>query len=151
MKKHRDVYPFPQPVVGEAVGATESVLCADGLLHVSSMYGCKEEDSKPTVNTLGANSTKEGVKSGKGAAELVDASPRGPEDVPGPGSGDMYYDDRYWEIQQPESTAQVVDVQGRLRKRVKFWEKVLQAPSVVISWIREGYKLPLLYLPTPCM
>ena len=55
----------------------------------------------------------------------MDASPRGPEDVPGPGSGDMYYDDRYWEIQQPELTAQVVDVQGRLRKCVKFWEKVL--------------------------
>ena len=34
-------------------------------------------------------------------------------------------------------------------KFVGFWERSLQALSVVTSWIREGYNLPLLYMASP--
>ena len=42
-----------------------------------------------------------------------------------------------------------MDVQGRLRDRLSFWENVLKATSPVIECIRDGYKLPLLSIPAP--
>ena len=44
---------------------------------------------------------------------------------------------------------QITNVQDRLKKLVIFWQDVLHAPSTVIDWIKYGYKLPLLYSPTP--
>jgi len=32
---------------------------------------------------------------------------------------------------------------------VEFWTEVLHAPSPVIDWIENGYKLPLKYMPSP--
>ena len=52
---------------------------------------------------------------------------------------------RYWELE--ESSQQILDVQGKLHAKVKFWKEVLQAPSPIIECIIEGYKLPLLSLP----
>ena len=42
-----------------------------------------------------------------------------------------------------------MDVQGRLRDRLSFWENVLKATSPVIECIRDGYKLPLFSIPVP--
>ena len=50
-----------------------------------------------------------------------------------------------WEVEQGE--AQVVDVQGRLKKCLSFWENELDPAPWIISCIREGYKLPLRSLP----
>ena len=51
---------------------------------------------------------------------------------------------RVWEIGQGEE--QVVEVQGRLRKCIEFWEEELKATAPVLECIREGYKLPMLSL-----
>ena len=57
---------------------------------------------------------------------------------------------RSWEAEeQQDANQQVLDVQGRLKKSVKFWAEVLHAPAPVLEWIRDGYKLPLLYAPAP--
>ena len=48
-----------------------------------------------------------------------------------------------------ESGHQIIDVQGRLTANVKFWEQEIQAPPLILDWIRHGYKLPLLSLPDP--
>ena len=50
-----------------------------------------------------------------------------------------------WEVSE---VSQVVDVQGRLCKCISFWEHELKAPLPVLEWIRVGYKLPLLKLPS---
>ena len=42
-----------------------------------------------------------------------------------------------------------MDVQGRLKDRLNYWENVLKATSPVIDCIRDGYKLPLLSIPAP--
>ena len=44
--------------------------------------------------------------------------------------------------------SQVVDVQGRLCKCISFWEHDLKATLPVLEWIRVGYKLTLLKLPS---
>ena len=54
---------------------------------------------------------------------------------------------RTWDYE--ESGHQITDVQGRLLANVNFWEQELKAPSIVIEWIKQGYKLPLLSLPDP--
>ena len=56
---------------------------------------------------------------------------------------------RYWEVQHGTEEVQITKVQGRLKEHVVFWLDVLQAPPTVIDWIKNGYKLPLLYSPTP--
>ena len=53
----------------------------------------------------------------------------------------------FWESEQ--GVAQIMDVQGRLREKLSFWEHVLKAPSPIIECIRDGYKLPLLSTPAP--
>ena len=52
---------------------------------------------------------------------------------------------RTWDYE--ESGHQIPDVQGRLTANIKFWEQESQAPSLMLDWIRQGYKLPLLSLP----
>jgi len=57
---------------------------------------------------------------------------------------------RSWEAEEQGTTdQQVVDVQGRLRECIGFWTEVLQAPANVLDWIQNGYKLPLMYAPSP--
>ena len=71
------------------------------------------------------------------------------------GDGQPMYDyptsikEKYWEIQGISAQMQLTQVQGRLRTCVRFWQDVLHAPPTVIDWIQNGYKLPLLYMPTP--
>ena len=48
-----------------------------------------------------------------------------------------------------ETGHQVTDVRGRLTANVSFWELELQAPPLIIDWMVQGYKLPLLSLPEP--
>ena len=50
----------------------------------------------------------------------------------------------FWEVEQE---VQVLDVQGRLKKCLSFWEEVLDPAPWIISCIRDGYKLPLCSLP----
>jgi len=52
-----------------------------------------------------------------------------------------------WELEQDHG--QIADVQGRLKKSIKFWEETLMAPQSIKEWVLEGYKLPLLTLPPP--
>ena len=54
---------------------------------------------------------------------------------------------RFWEAEQ--GAAQIMDVQGRLRDKLSFWEHVLKAPGPIIECIKDGYKLPLLSIPAP--
>ena len=54
---------------------------------------------------------------------------------------------RYWELEQ--GSGQIVDVQGRVKAKPKFWEEVLKAPVPVREWVTEGYKLPFLSMPQP--
>ena len=42
--------------------------------------------------------------------------------------------------------AQVVEIKGRLKGCVQFWESI-SAPQFVLSVIREGYKIPFLHTP----
>ena len=56
---------------------------------------------------------------------------------------------RFWESQHVSSDVQMSVVQGRLKSYVMFWPEVLPAPPTVMDWICNGYKLPLLYMPTP--
>lgn len=56
---------------------------------------------------------------------------------------------RFWESQHISSDVQMLGVQGRLKSHARFWKEVLQAPPTVMDWICNGYKLPLLYMPTP--
>ena len=46
---------------------------------------------------------------------------------------------------------QIMDVQGRLRVKLSFWEQVLKAPGPIpiIECIKDGYKLLLLSIPAP--
>jgi len=46
---------------------------------------------------------------------------------------------RYWELEQ--GSGQIVDVQGRVKAKPKFWEEVLKAPVPVREWVTEGYRL----------
>ena len=58
---------------------------------------------------------------------------------------------RCWEISQSTSNGpkgQILNVKGRLKAATGFWVEVLQTPSPVIDWIQEGYKLPLVKVPT---
>ena len=52
---------------------------------------------------------------------------------------------RFWELEQ--GSGQIMDVQGRLKAKSKFWEEVLEAPLPVREWVAEGYKLPFLSIP----
>ena len=55
-----------------------------------------------------------------------------------------------WEAQGENRVLKyVVDVQGRLRQNLNFWQHTLQAPNNVLECIQIGYKLPLQYLPDP--
>ena len=44
---------------------------------------------------------------------------------------------------------QVIDVQGKLRAHLSFWENILQPAPWIISCIKDGYKLPLHSTPQP--
>ena len=44
---------------------------------------------------------------------------------------------------------QVIDVQGKLRAHLRFWENILQPAPWIISCIKDGYKLPLHSIPQP--
>jgi len=46
-----------------------------------------------------------------------------------------------------EGTAQIEDVQGRIKFCLYFWEKELDPAPWILSCIREGYKLPLFSVP----
>ena len=52
-----------------------------------------------------------------------------------------------WEAQEEKLDSQIVDVQGRLRQNLIFWQQTLEALNSVLEWIQIGYKLPLKYLP----
>ena len=51
----------------------------------------------------------------------------------------------FWEIE--EGHHQLIDVQGRLRGSLSFWENTLGPATWIISCIKEGYKLPLRSIP----
>jgi len=51
----------------------------------------------------------------------------------------------FWKVEEGQS--QVVDVQGRLRQSLEFWENTLQPAPWIISYIRDDYKLPLRAIP----
>ena len=57
--------------------------------------------------------------------------------------GDM----KFWEVEADSLPNQKADVQGRLKKSLKFWQEVLKAPDTVLSYIQNGYRVPLRFLP----
>ena len=54
-----------------------------------------------------------------------------------------------WELMEGSTPTQIVDVQGRLQQNQKFWSEVLNAPSPVHDWIKDGYKLSLQFMSPP--
>ena len=60
---------------------------------------------------------------------------------------DTSHSNQFWEIEQ-STDHQIVDVQGRLKKKLSFWKDILKAPMPILDCLSEGYKLPLLS-PTP--
>ena len=53
---------------------------------------------------------------------------------------------RHWEVEQSEGY-QITRIKGRLRENISFWRNVLKAPTPVLNWIEDGYKLPLITEP----
>ena len=53
---------------------------------------------------------------------------------------------RCWEL---ESGDQIVDVRGRLKANVGFWQHTLRPPPWIIDCITDSYKLPLRTVPGP--
>lgn len=49
---------------------------------------------------------------------------------------------RLWETEQ-DTNIQMTKVKGRLRDNVSYWQETLQAPTPVLDWIQNDYKLPL--------
>ena len=56
-------------------------------------------------------------------------------------------DIKFWEVEKDSPFSQITDVQGRLRKNLKFWQEVLKAPDTVLEYIQNGYRLPFRFLP----
>ena len=54
---------------------------------------------------------------------------------------------KFWEVETDSLPSQITDVQGRLRKNLKFWQEVLKAPDTVLEYIVNGYHLPFKFLP----
>ena len=42
-------------------------------------------------------------------------------------------DIKFWEVETDSPSSQTTDVQGRLRKNLKFWQEVLKAPDTVLE------------------
>ena len=53
---------------------------------------------------------------------------------------------RHWEFEKSEGY-QITCVKGRLKENISFWRDVLKAPTPVLNWIEDGYKLPLITEP----
>lgn len=61
-----------------------------------------------------------------------------------------FVEKRLWEVEaMSASESCYMSVQGKLKKKVKFWREVLKAPESVLSIIDSGYVLPLKSEPTP--
>ena len=61
-----------------------------------------------------------------------------------------YREDRY--VWDPDDNFSVgIQVQGRLKQTVDYWEQVLKAPQYITQSIQEGYMLPLFSVPSPYM
>ena len=46
-------------------------------------------------------------------------------------------------------STEVMQVQGRLKRHVDYWEQVLKVSDYIIDLIRNGYVLPLFSVPMP--
>ena len=53
---------------------------------------------------------------------------------------------KFWEVES-SGLEQINDVQGQLKKHLKYWEYVLHAPPPILDCIRNGYRLPLKFVP----
>jgi len=53
---------------------------------------------------------------------------------------------KFWETESSE-LQQITDVQGRLKENIAFWKDLLNAPPQVLDYIRDGYYLPLKFIP----
>ena len=54
---------------------------------------------------------------------------------------------KFWEVETDSLSSQITDVQGRLRKNLKFWREVLKTPDTVLEYIENNYRLPIRFLP----
>ena len=53
---------------------------------------------------------------------------------------------KFWEAESV-GVQQITDVQGHLKENIVFWENILSAPPPVIDCIKNGYCLPLKFIP----
>ena len=126
----KGTYPFQQPVVSSAV------VCSGG--HVSKLKCGSVNAESTAMSSMHADGAYEPL-----GFEMIGESEPIEDDSQGCGMG------RFWESQHVSSDVQMSVVQGRLKSHAMFWREVLQAPPTVMDWICNGYKLPLLYMPTP--
>ena len=141
--KPKQLYPFTQPLVrkaGESMCDSHSV-CVD----TSTSHGVcvNATDYEYPLEAKGASPSPGGVDN------TIAGNPEHLElDTDLEGSGELL-GVQCWEAQEEKPGSQILDVQGRLRQNLNFWQHTLQAPNNVLEWIQIGYKLPLQYLPDP--
>ena len=99
---------------------------------------------KWTLHKQGVNVHIEHVDSAFLASEGIDTQDAEFWEAEGESNQDLALS-RFWEIEQ----GQVIDVQGKLRAHLSFWENILQPAPWIISCIKDGYKLPLRSVPQP--
>ena len=153
-------YPsLPQPVVGKVEDCSGSMLGSEYSCGNVAKSQCKPLSPKVGISTESAKGVNDSplfesvsVKGNKDVMPKVDINGEEFEGMEDDVSGHVFplcSGDRYWELQNGTDEEQIKDVQGRLKSCVLFWQDVLHAPPTVVDWIQNGYKLPLLHMPTP--
>ena len=167
--KPKQLYPFAQPLVrkaGESMCVSHNV-CVD--TSTSDGVCVNTTDQEYPLKVEGASLSPEGVNNAErvialkvateqkghiitGFKEVNTQEANNPEPLEldtGPEGNGELLGAQCWEAQEEKSDSQIVDVQGRLRQNLNFWQQTLEAPNPVLEWIQIGYKLPLKYLPDP--
>ena len=55
---------------------------------------------------------------------------------------------KFWEVETDSLSSQITDVQGRLKKNLKFWKEVLKAPDTVLEYTYREWLPPSVQVPS---
>ena len=151
--KPKQLYPFAQPLVrkaGESMCDSHNV-CVD--TSTSDGVCINTTDQEYPSKVQGASLSPEGVDNTERVIALkVAAEQKGhiitgfkevniqeannaeflQLDIDPDGNGELL-GVQCWESQEEKSDSQIVDVQGRLRQNLNFWQQTLEAPNTVLE------------------
>ena len=147
------------------VGKVKYNECVDGLVTEPAKYKEFIDSlvSRPTNNIKYVDNLTAGAANIKGCVDNLAAGPaksvhksEGIHEMPdvhqvnynGMSGGEACPDitQKFWEAES-SGLQQITDIQGRLKKNIEFLENVLDAPPPVLDCIRNGYRLPLKFIP----